>query len=122
VTETSNAGVTLHVYTDASLDGAEGISIDGAGNIWVSNSLGASVTELSNTGAILSGVNGFIGSGLSSPESVAADGSGNVWVSSLGGNYLMELIGIGAPVITPIVAGLPVIPTTDGSSKLGTRP
>ena len=122
VTETSNAGVTLHVYTDASLDGAEGISIDGAGNIWVSNSLGSSVTELSNTGTVLSGVNGFTGSGVISPESVAADGSGNVWVSSLGGNYLMEFIGIGAPVITPIVAGLPVIPTTDGSSKLGTRP
>jgi len=26
------------------------------------------------------------------------------------------------PVITPIAAGLPVIPTTDGSSNLGTRP
>jgi hypothetical protein len=33
-----------------------------------------------------------------------------------------ELIGAGTPVITPITAGLPVIPTTDGTSNLGTRP
>ncbi|AEU38318.1 NHL repeat-containing protein [Granulicella mallensis] len=122
VIEYSNAGVVLNTYTGAGLNNPEGISIDGAGNVWASNFMGNSVTEFSKTGTVLSGVNGYTSSGLTFPESIAVDGSGNVWVPSLGGNYLTELIGIGAPVITPIAAGLPAVPTTDGSSKLGTRP
>jgi hypothetical protein len=35
---------------------------------------------------------------------------------------VVELIGLAAPAITPICAGLPATPTTDGSSSLGTRP
>ena len=80
------------------------------------------MVELSSTGTVLSGTNGYTGGGLNFPEALAIDGSGNIWVGTIQGHPVTELIGVATPVITPIVAGLPVVPTTDGSSNLGTRP
>jgi hypothetical protein len=88
----------------------------------MANLLGSTVTELSSTGTILSGTGFYTGGGLDEPYAIAIDSSGNVWVSNLVGKSLTEIIGLATPVITPIVAGLPVVPTTDGSSNLGTRP
>ncbi|MBB5062838.1 NHL repeat-containing protein [Granulicella mallensis] len=124
VTEFSNAGVILsgNGYTGGGLNEPFGIAIDGAGNAWLPNFSGETVTEFSSTGAILSGTGFYTGGGLNGPEGIAIDGSGNVWVANFNGNSLTELVGAGAPVITPISAGLPVIPTKDGSSSLGTRP
>jgi streptogramin lyase len=119
VTEFSNAGTVLHFYVGGGLSAPEGVAIDGSGNAWVANSQGNSVSEIPNSGAAL---NNYTSSGLSRPEAIAADGSGNVWVSNLLNSSITEIIGIGTPVITPIAAGLPVIPTKDGSSNLGTRP
>ncbi|MBB5062839.1 NHL repeat-containing protein [Granulicella mallensis] len=125
VTKISNTGALLSGasgYTGGGLNSSEGIAIDGAGNVWVSNFNGNSVTELSNTGAVLSGANGYLSGGLNEPNVIAIDGSGNAWVVNFGATSVTEMIGIGIPVITPIAAGLPVIPTKDGSSNLGTRP
>ncbi len=72
-------------------------------------------------GSVLSGANGFTGGGLGEPEGIAIDGSGNVWVGS-SQVTVSVLIGAATPVITPICAGLPATPTSDGTSKLGTRP
>jgi hypothetical protein len=129
VTELSSAGAILsgtNGYTGGGLSFPLGIAIDGAGNAWMANQLGVAgqlgtVTELSSAGAALSGSNGYTGGGLNAPYGIAIDGSGNAWVSNLT-NSVTELIGIGIPVMTPIAAGLPVTPTKDGSSKLGTRP
>jgi hypothetical protein len=125
VTELSSAGAILsgtNGYTGGGLNAPVGIAIDGAGNAWAPNFFGNTVTELSSAGAILSGTGFSTGGGLNQPLGIAIDSSGNVWVTSLGGNSMTEIIGVGTPVITPIAAGLPVIPTTDGSSNLGTRP
>jgi hypothetical protein len=124
VTKFSSAGTVLsgtNGYTGSSIDEAAGIAIDGSGNAWVANA-GGSLIELSSTGTILSGTNGYTGGGLNVPFALAIDGSGNVWVGTEQGNPVTELIGLATPVITPIVAGLPAIPTTDGTSNLGTRP
>ena len=125
VTELSSTGVFLsgtNGYTGSSLNDPFGIAIDGSGNAWVSDFGLNSVTELSGTGAFLSGTNGYTGGDLNSPFGIAADSSGNVWVANEIGNSVTEMIGVASPVITPIAAGLPVVPTADGSSKLGTRP
>jgi len=103
------------------------VAVDGAGNVWVgSYATGGGLTELSNSGAILSGPTGYTGGVVNSTIAVAIDGSGNVWTSTLQNTTLaagvIELVGAATPVITPIVAGLPATPTSDGSSKLGTRP
>lgn len=83
-------------YSGGGLAGASGgagtvsegmIAIDAAGNAWIPNStLGGpySVTELSSSGAILSGSSGFTGGGLSSPVGLALDPSGNAWVAGAG--------------------------------------
>ena len=125
VTEISSAGTILSGatgYTGGGLAGPTGIAIDASGNAWVTNHGANSVTELSSAGAILSGTNGYTGGGLNYPEALAIDGSGNIWVGTIQGHPVTELIGLATPVITPISAGLPVIPTTDGTSNLGTRP
>ena len=138
VTHLSSSGSFLsgaNGYSAASLIGPTGIAIDGSGNAWIVNTLyyGGGITELSNSGSVLSGANGFTGSWRGDPSSplngwfygpqaIAIDGSGNVWVANYDQPYASELIGAATPVITPICAGLPATPTTDGSSKLGTRP
>ncbi len=103
------------------------LSIDGAGNVWAllcTNGYG--IAELSSAGSLLTPSGGYAGSKLFSPWQLALDGSGDVWITnnlSVSGNgSVSEFIGLAAPVITPIVAGLPATPTADGSSRLGTRP
>jgi hypothetical protein len=103
------------------LDATASIAIDGAGNAWITNILGA-VSEFSSAGAALSPSTGYTGGGLSLPDSIAIDGSGNAWISNVGNNTVSELIGVATPVITPICAGLPATPTANGTSNLGTRP
>ena len=130
VTEISNSGIFLSGttgYKGGGLNEPNGIAIDGAGNAWVVNTGQQSVTEFSSAGTILSGAIGYKGGVLGSlfqPQPIALDGSGNAWVGNAGGtsSTVAELIGIGTPVITPIAAGLPAVPTVDGTSNLGTRP
>jgi hypothetical protein len=67
------------------------IAIDGSGNAWAANSfdsysLPGSVTEISGSGAFLSGVNGYTGGCLNFPEQVAIDESGNAWITSVDRN------------------------------------
>jgi hypothetical protein len=125
VTEISNTGTFLSGTTgyvaDNTVNEAAGIAIDGAGNAWVANTFG-SVVGISSTGATLSGFSGYANGGLNQPMQIAIDGSGNAWITNFQGNSVTEMIGVGVPVITPIAAGLPAIPTKDGSSNLGTRP
>ena len=125
VTVMSNSGAFLsgpNGYTGGGLGTPLAIAMDGSGKAWIANSEPGvnSVTEISSTGTFLSGPNGYTGGGLNFPGAIAVDGSGNVWV--INENTMTEMVGIGTPVITPIAAGLPVIPTKDGTSNLGTRP
>jgi len=121
VTKISNAGVVTGLV-GGDLNEPVGIAIDGAGSAWISNSGNNVETELSSTGTVLSGASGITGGGPTAPEGTAIDGSGNLWLSHNTAGIVTELIGVAAPVVTPIVAGLPLTPTTDGSSNAGTRP
>jgi DNA-binding beta-propeller fold protein YncE len=110
------------LFKDLGLNSPLGIAVDGANNVWVANSGAQSVTEISILGGGGHGDAFFTGGGLNQPDGITVDNSGNVWVTNTAGNSVTEMIGLGAPVITPISAGLPVIPTKDGTSNLGTRP
>jgi hypothetical protein len=58
-----------------------GVAIDAAGNAWIANYGAAAVAELSSTGAVLSGVNGYTGGGLTSKqEAIAIDREGDAWI------------------------------------------
>jgi streptogramin lyase len=78
-------------YADPSLNSPYGLAIDAAGNVWVTNESGASVTELSPVGAVLSGTTGFTGGGLLGPKGIAIDKSGNAWIANAGGSSVVEL-------------------------------
>jgi hypothetical protein len=140
VTKLANSGASLSGtggFTGGGLVGPSGIAIDGAGNVWVSNTAGYSITELSSSGSAISPTSGYgnLNSGgfLDAPGPIAIDGSGDVWAVNRvltngsrypdsGNYYIIEFIGAAAPVITPLSAGLGTTFSTDGSSKLGTRP
>lgn len=120
LSEFSNAGAALSPptgFTGGGLSHPVCLAIDGAGNVWVATD--SSVAEFSSSGSPISPSNGLSGA---QPSAIAVDGSGNLWMSPLGGDTLEEIVGVAAPVITPIAAGLPATPTADGSSNLGTRP
>ncbi len=115
----------------------DAFALDGAGNVWgvsviqtkvngpVPNpTLSSAVTEISNTGTILSGSNGFIGGTpmgtgqpnvpvTASPLGIAIDGSGNVWMPF--GTTVSEFVGAATPVVTPFSLGVK-------NGTLGRRP
>jgi PKD repeat protein len=73
------------------------IAIDASGNAWFpshgySSVVGicASVTELSSSGTILSGSNGYLSENLYQPYQIAIDGSGNAWVTESDNNTFTE--------------------------------
>jgi hypothetical protein len=137
----SNSGVLLGQYTGGGLAYPYKIALDGAGNVWVINCPNNStegsysVSEFNKNGIPITGSSGYISSGYNGsalvlgPSDIAIDGSGDVWImpgfnqiDNGGTNFVVELIGAAVPVITPIAAGLPQTPTTDGTSNLATRP
>jgi len=103
VTELSPSGAAISPgtgYTGGGLLESFGIAIDGDGNAWVANEQSGgvnsglgSVTELSSTGAVLSGTGGYFAGGVYFPEAVAIDKSGHVWIANYGNSTLSELQG-----------------------------
>ena len=111
-----STGTTETPFSVGSFD--DGNAIDGAGNVWGADTDGLDIWELSNSGTVLSGTNGYTynPTGGVAPDGIAIDGSGNVWYSSPGTPAAVyELIGAGVPVVTPIAYGV-------AHSTLGTRP
>jgi sugar lactone lactonase YvrE len=88
------------------------VAADGGGNLWITNSGGPSVSEFNSSGTALSPPatgsfnGGYTGGNLTNPAAIAVDGSGNVWVADEGSSTVIELVGIGTPVVTPIVASI----------------
>jgi sugar lactone lactonase YvrE len=112
-------------------------ALDGAGNVWGTavtetkvngrnpNPVFSSwVTEISNTGTILSGANGYRGGTIlgpgapntsaADPQAIAIDGGGNVWVAFPNGT-VSEFVGASTPVVTPFSVGVK-------NGTLGSRP
>jgi hypothetical protein len=133
VSKVSPDGVILSGsgYATTAMQGANAggmtIAIDGDDNAWTPAG-SSNVIELSNMGEILSGSNGYGGGIAPGPQFLVIDGSGDVWVSSatytpppmrgVAGVYVFritEMIGVAAPVVTPIAAGVKL-------NMLGARP
>jgi streptogramin lyase len=83
-------------YSGGGLNAPQGVAIDAAGNAWVANFGGNSVTKLSPVGAVLSGTGGFTAGGMSGPYSIAIDGSGNAWIANQTGNSVAKISSSGA--------------------------
>lgn len=81
-------------FTGGGLSVSQRIVIDGSGNAWVINS--SSVTELSSSGAVLSGSNGYTAGGINVPLGIAIDASGNAWIANTYGGNVVELSSSGS--------------------------
>jgi len=104
------------------------IAIDGDGNAWVPLYSSPGIVELSNSGSALSGTTGYFSGVATTQGNIVIDGSGDIWcgtatfapsgVRGVPGVYtyeIVETIGIAAPVVTPIAAGVKL-------NMLGARP
>jgi hypothetical protein len=49
------------------------LSIDGVGNVWVTNKGNNSIIELSSSGSALSPTSGYLGGGLNQPVAIAVN-------------------------------------------------
>jgi hypothetical protein len=92
------------------------IAVDGIGNVWIVNSLGApacnppsnvncpTLTKLNgSTGGVISGPNRYTSSSLYKTTAIAIDSAGNIWLSNaLIPGSLTEFVGAAAPVVTPL--------------------
>ncbi|MGD0914003.1 MAG: NHL repeat-containing protein [Terracidiphilus sp.] len=116
--ELNNNGTVTVVsagYTGGGLEHPNGIAVDGAGNVWVTDYRGNRITELqgangADPGGALSPVGGFgQDANLLEPYGVAIDASGNVWVSNFGSSTITEFVGAATPVKTPL-AGPAMLP------------
>lgn len=90
-------------YSGSGLSVPEGIAVDAAGNAWVANYTGNSVTKLTSLGAAATG-SPFTGGNINQPFGVAIDGSGNAWVANYGNSSVTEIAGSSATQFT--VGGL----------------
>jgi hypothetical protein len=64
--------------------------------VWIANTGDNVVTELSSSGAILSGASGYGGGGLANPNYVAIDTAGNAWVTGNGSLNIVEFSDTGS--------------------------
>jgi hypothetical protein len=91
------------------------VAVDAAQNVWFSNNIGNSITELAGSSSTLpagtalspsTGVYGFGGFGLDAsladPFTLLPDRSGNLWVSNEGLNAITMFFGLAAPTATPL--------------------
>jgi len=77
----------------ANTDSIGNLAIDASGNVWIASFTGSNIAvELSPSGSILSGSNGF-GTDPSRAQfgSVALDPTGNVWAAPSAGEFIAEL-------------------------------
>ena len=90
------------------------VAIDAAQNVWITNLVNGSISELAGStsaapGSALSpstGVNGKGGYGLDAslrePYTLLPDRSGNLWVTNFGIDSLTMFFGLAAPTVTPL--------------------
>jgi hypothetical protein len=109
-------------YTGGGLIGGNALGVDGAGNIWVGNTIGGTLTGFSSAGVALSPSTGYKGTATISRDlGMAIDGSGNIWECSsvspnAAYNRVWEYIGVATPVVTPLAANL-AAPYNKAASK-----
>jgi trimeric autotransporter adhesin len=84
--------------TSGSLLDAEGIAIDGVGNIYIADAGDNRVRMIAPSGIISTLAGTTSASTLKSPYGLAADGLGNVYVADLGNNRIQKIASNGAAI------------------------
>jgi len=103
---TTNASGTLSGQTTVStfasgFNNPAGLAFDAAGNLYVANAAGGTISKVTPTGAVST----FVASGLSSPRGLAFDASGDLYVLN-GGSNTVSKVTPGGEVSTFVASGL----------------
>jgi hypothetical protein len=93
----NQVGVQLSpVLPSGGLATPSGVAIDGASQIWITNSNGT-VSQFASSGTALSPSSGFTDTSLSTPSGIAIDLGGSVWIANKGNNSVTRILGAAAP-------------------------
>jgi hypothetical protein len=97
--------LTLAVtYTQSGINAPSALAVDATGNLWIANSAGNSVTELTHNGSPV-GSSPFKAGQITSPTAIAIDTTGDVWIAN-GNSTLTELSSTGANIgASPFTGG-----------------
>lgn len=91
-------------YTAGGMATPSGLTVDGSGNVWITNSVGNSVSELTHAGVPVAG--SPYTAALSAPSAIAIDKNGQPWVANSGNNTLVSLSTSGTSQATVSGGGL----------------
>lgn len=105
-TFTTANDLTLAVtYSGNSISAPSALAVDASGNVFVANSTGNSVTELTHNGVAATGSPFTAGGTMNAPSALAIDTSGNVWVANSGTTTLTELTSLGSSPAYSTISG-----------------
>jgi hypothetical protein len=119
VTDTSgNTSVPIQSLVTGGIDHPQMVAVDAAQNVWFTNRVNNSLTEIAGIANTLpvgtaispsTGVHTTGGYGLDAalggPFTLLPDRSGNLWVSNEGANTVTMFFGLAAPTATPLQPG-----------------
>jgi streptogramin lyase len=96
----SSGGTITHINASGNIlsnpsccHDADGIALDPGGNVWVSNYLNSSLSEVGSNGTPL--LENLTGGGISSPSQLTVDPAQNIWVANFHGASFSEFAGNG---------------------------
>jgi DNA-binding beta-propeller fold protein YncE len=120
VTQAGSSYVLANPVTSlvsSGLYGPGGVAVDGAGNVYFSDSVPAAIQEYNAT---TQQVSTLVSSGLNAPAGVAVDGAGNVYFADTGNNAIYEYNATTKQVSTLVSTGLnqPVGVAVDGAGNV----
>lgn len=95
----SQTGISQHsIASGGGLDAPAGIAIDGASQVWVTNSGNDTFSLfLDNGSAASSPAGGFTDSSISNPSGIAIDSGGSIWIANEGNSTITRILGAAAP-------------------------
>ncbi len=116
----ANGSTAINQSTVGGIETPEYVAVDAGQNVWFSNSLASTVTEIAGNagplpvGTAISPSIGTYGTmeapkggygrdaALGDPSYIAPDRSGNIWVTDENGNKVVMFFGLATPTVTPI--------------------
>ena len=116
-------GSTDGMGTAARFNGPRGVAVDGAGNVYVADTLNYTIRKVTATGVVttLAGIAGFAGSADGTgtaarffvPSGVAVDSAGNVYVADTGNHTIRKITAAG--VVTTLAGTAGMVGSADGT-------